>query len=215
MRNPDQANNMTSKDLSSSTIELRKYILSDDVTVDSEEFLPFAAAVEVLESTPTTIKNRIETGEVLQKSFFLKGEKVKMYRGVKIGGVKKLMLKKMEQREVLRKHIMNCVASQELTTYADAMDDADMNWRSPPDTKFCNHVLEEMSRESFEETVDPGRPCLITSIVVSKNERIPTESYFSCAINLGLLEHEATKEERYDFWKKQKELAFELYGKNN
>jgi hypothetical protein len=147
-----------------------------------------------------------------KKTFFLTEPVKKTFLGVKIGGVKRLLLKKINQRQTITQHVCDSAAQSKLTSYADTMEQAQMNWKSPPDRKYCNAILEAISCSSYEQTIDSGKPCMKSAVVVSRNERIPTDSFFECAVSLGLLETGVSKEEKILFWEAQRDLAFELYG---
>jgi hypothetical protein len=194
------------------TLELRQYLLSNNVSIDSTEFLPQQAAIDVLKTTGPTIKHRIETGELKEKTFFLTEPKRKVFLGVEVGGVKQLLLSKLAYKKAIESHIEACIVKHQITSYADTMDFAGMDWRSPPDRKYCNAVLAEISHLSYEETVDDGYPCLKSAIVVSRNERIPTDSFFECAMELGLLDAWSSKDDKIEFWEKQVEHVYNYYG---
>lgn len=195
------------------TKELTKYLLSDEVEIDSTEFLPQQAAIDVLQTTAPTLKHRIEERELNEKTFFLTNPVKKTFLGVEIGGVKRLLLKKNKMRTKIFDYLDDTIKRKKLTSYADVMEQAGMHWKSPADRKFCNKVLAEISSASYEETVDMGYPCLKTAVVVSRNERIPTVSFFDLAIDLGLLNQATTKNEHIEFWESQVQLVYQYYGR--
>lgn len=194
------------------TIELRKYILSDRVSLDSNEFIPMQAAISILESTAQTLKQRIGTGELNEKTFFITEPVRKTFQGVEIGGVKRLLILKQKRRESIASHVKKFARDNKKTSYSDALNEAGMDWKSPPDRKFISKVLVELSHKSYEETIDGGNPCLISAVVVSRNENIPTQSFFEDATTLGLLESSATHMEKVEFWEEQLKLVYEIYG---
>jgi len=194
------------------TINLLDYILSDKVTEQCREFIPKQAVISLLETTSSTIKHRVESGELTEKTFFLPEPTSKAFMGIEIGGIKRLLLKKQQQRSAIFSHLELHLGQHTLTSYADAMSAAGMNWKSPPDRKYCNTVLHDIGKESYLQSIGNGRPCLKSAIVVSRNEHIPTEGFFNLAISLGLLDAGAGIDEKLYFWESQRDLAFELYG---
>ena len=201
--------------LAERTIDLKKYILSDKVSLDSKEFIPLQAAITILSTTNQTIKQRIENGELKEKTFFIIDPVKKTFTGLEIGGVKKLLLFKKDCSDKISQHVKESALIQKKTSYADTLDAAGMNWRSPPDRKFINKVLQELSHTSYENTVDSGHPCLISAVVVSRSENIPTQSFFDDAIALGLLDYDSSQMEKVEFWEEQLKLVYAKYGNTN
>jgi len=195
------------------TIELREYILSERVSLDSKEFIPLQAAISLLGSTAQTLKQRISTGELNEKTFFITDPVRKTFQGLEIGGVKRLLILKKQRRDLIAEHVKKFANNRKKTSYADALNEAGMDWKSPPDRKFISKVLIELSHKSYEETIDSGNPCLISAVVVSRNENIPTQSFFEEAVTLGLLEPSITHLEKIEFWEEQLKLVYEIYGR--
>lgn len=195
------------------TQDLRSYLLSDEVTEESKEFIPFQAAIDVLETTPATIKLRIEEGILEEKSFFLTNPVKKTYLGIEIGGVKKLLVRKNQMRERIKEIVSEVASKRSTTSYTDIMEQSGMNWRSPADKKFCNTILTKIGEQSYEETVDNGEPCLKQAVVISRNEHIPTNQFFETAAEMGLIDPHCSKEERHEFWREQLKRVHERYGK--
>lgn len=199
-------------DISHRTISLREYVLSDLVSIDSTEFLPFQAALQLLETTSVTLKQRIETGEINEKTFFMTEPEKRTYLGVEIGSVKRLMVEKAHQTELIKQCVLNAAKNKQIISYSDILDAAGLSWKSPPARKFCNDVLDELNDESYAKTIDSARTCLLGALVVTRNSYFPSDRFFKKACSLGLLDHGASKEEEISFWEIQKQNIFNEYG---
>lgn len=196
------------------TQELRRYLLSDDITTESQEYIPLAAAVDLLGTTTQTIRHRIKEGRLNEKTFFLLEPKRKAWHGVEAGGLKVLLMEKVLRREKIVSLVEWFASHGQYTTYSQIMHEAGMDWNSPPDRKYVNQILEEINHQSFNETVDSAATCLKACVVVSVNEGIPTASFYDCAIELGLAEPADLRDmlQKREFWQEQFELTKELYG---
>jgi len=196
------------------TQELRRYLLSETLLEDSTEYIPLAAVVELLATTTQTIKHRIKEGRLKEKTFFLLEPKRKAWHGVEAGGVKTLLMEKAQRREKIMQQVEWCAQHGQYTTYSQIMQEAGMDWNSPPDRKYVNQILEEINHQSFNETVDSATTCLKGCVVVSVNEGIPTASFYDCAIELGLAEPADLRDmlQKREFWQEQFDLTKELYG---
>lgn len=204
---------MTKLEKAHRTKDLRVYLLSDEVAEDSTEFIPMQGVISLLETTMPTIRKRIEDGELREKTLFLKTPERKTFLGVEAGGVKKLLILKTKRREILRSKVLEAASEKRLTTYTDLIADAGMRWDSPPDRLFCSRVLMELSNESFDETIDSGNGIMVSAVVVSRNEHIPTQNFFEHAVKLTLMCDIGDREQQTEFWKEQLRMVYDHYGK--
>ncbi|KIF53185.1 hypothetical protein [Vibrio owensii] len=191
--------------------ELLSYVLSDRVSVESTEFLPLSAASILLNSTSTTLKQRIEQGELREKSFITSSPVTRTFIGVEAGGVKRLLLERIKYIELIREHVTNVIKAKSLTSYGAVLDLIELDWKSPPARKLSNDILDLLNDESIGN-ISSSSSCMITAVVISKSKNMPTEHFFSKAIETGLLEKDADQIQRVTFWKTQLELVYEKYG---
>ena len=63
---------MTNLEKAHRTKDLRVYLMSDEVSEESTEFIPMQGVISLLETTMPTIRKRIEDGELQEKTLFLK-----------------------------------------------------------------------------------------------------------------------------------------------
>ncbi len=191
--------------------ELLSYVLSDRVSVESTEFLPLSAASILLNSTSTTLKQRIEQGELREKSFITSSPVTRTFIGVEAGGVKRLLLERIKYIELIREHVTNVIKAKSLTSYGAVLDLIELDWKSPPARKLSNDILDLLNDESIGN-ISSSSSCMITAVVISKSKNMPTEHFFRKAIETGLLEKDADQIQRITFWKTQLELVYEKYG---
>ncbi|MBE1301619.1 MAG: hypothetical protein GJ680_17160 [Alteromonadaceae bacterium] len=203
---------MTKLEKAHRTKDLRVYLMSDEVSEDSSEFIPMQGVISLLETTMPTIRKRIEDGELQEKTLFLKTPERKTFLGVEAGGVKRLLILKTKRREILRSKVLEAAKEQRLTTYTDLIADAGMRWDSPPDRLFCSRVLMELANESFDETIDSGNGIMVSAVVVSRNEHIPTQNFFEHAVKLTLMCEIGDREQQTEFWKEQLRMVYEYYS---
>jgi hypothetical protein len=203
---------MTKLEKAHRTKDLREYLLSDEVSEDSTEFIPMQGVISLLETTMPTIRKRIEDGELQEKTLFLKYPERKTFLGVEAGGVKTLLILKTKRRELIRNKVIEAAKNKQLTTYTDLLADADMRWDSPPDRLFCSRVLTDLANESFDETIDSGNGIMVSAVVVSRNEHMPTQNFFEHAVKLTLLCDIGDREQQTEFWKEQVNLVFDYYS---
>jgi len=203
---------MTKLEKAHRTKDLRDYLLSDDVPEDSTEFIPMQGVITLLETTMPTIRKRIEYGELKEKTFFLKEPERKTFLGVEAGGVKVLLKVKMKRREIIRNAVFDAAKNSAKITYTDLLDLADMRWDSPPDRLFCSRVLNELSNESYDNTIDSGIGIMISAVVISRNEHMPTQSFFEHAVKLTLMHEIGERESQLEFWNEQLALVYSHYG---
>lgn len=204
---------MTKLEKAHRTKDLRVYLMSDEVSEDSSEFIPMQGVISLLETTMPTIRKRIEDGELQEKTLFLKTPERKTFLGVEAGGVKRLLILKTKRREILRSKVLEAAKEQRLTTYTDLIADAGMRWDSPPDRLFCSRVLMELANESFDETIDSGNGIMVSAVVVSRNEHIPTQNFFEHAVKLTLMCEIGDREQQTEFWKEQLRMVYDYYGR--
>ena len=86
---------MTKLEKAHRTKDLRVYLMSDEVSEESNEFIPMQGVISLLETTMPTIRKRIEDGELREKTLFLKTPERKTFLGVEAGGVKRLLISKL------------------------------------------------------------------------------------------------------------------------
>ena len=203
---------MTKLEKAHRTKDLRLYLMSDEVSEDSTEFIPMQGVISLLETTMPTIRKRIEDGELMEKTLFLKTPERKTFLGVEAGGVKRLLILKTKRREIIREKVLEAAQQQKLTTYTDLIADAGMRWDSPPDRLFCSRVLTELANESFDETIDSGNGIMLSAVVVSRNEHIPTQNFFEHAVKLTLMCDIGDRIQQTEFWREQLRMVYEHYG---
>lgn len=191
--------------------DLRVYLMSDEVSEDSTEFMPMQGVISLLETTMPTIRKRIEDGELREKTLFLKTPERKTFLGVEAGGVKRLLILKTKRREILRSKVLEAAREQKLTTYTDLISSAGMRWDSPPDRLFCSRVLMELANESFDQSIDSGNGIMVSAVVVSRNEHIPTQNFFEHAVKLTLMCEIGDREQQTEFWKEQLRMVYDYY----
>jgi hypothetical protein len=167
--------------------------------------------ISLLETTMPTIRKRIEDGELQEKTLFLKTPERKTFLGVEAGGVKRLLILKTKRREILRSKVLEAAREQTLTTYTDLISAAGMRWDSPPDRLFCSRVLMELANESFDQSIDSGNGIMVSAVVVSRNEHIPTQNFFEHAVKLTLMCEIGDREQQTEFWKEQLRMVYEYY----
>ena len=191
--------------------DLLSYVLSDRVSVESTEFLPLSAASILLNSTSTTLKQRIEQGELREKSFITSIPVTRTFIGVEAGGVKRLLLERIKYIELIREHVTNVINAKSLTSYGAVLDLIELDWKSPPARKLSNDILDLLNDESIGN-ISSSSSCMVTAVVISKSKNMPTEHFFRKAIETGLLAKDADQIQRITFWKTQLELVYENYG---
>ncbi|AIW22695.1 hypothetical protein F0267_00985 [Vibrio coralliilyticus] len=191
--------------------DLLSYVLSDHVSVESTEFLPLSAASILLNSTSTTLKQRIEQGELREKSFITSSPVTRTFIGVEAGGVKRLLLERTKYIELIREHVTNVINAKSLTSYGAVLDLIELDWKSPPARKLSNDILDLLNDESIGN-ISSSSSCMVTAVVISKSKNMPTEHFFRKAIETGLLAKDADQIQRITFWKTQLELVYEKYG---
>ncbi|BFM49525.1 hypothetical protein THO17_16880 [Marinomonas sp. THO17] len=173
-----------------------------------------AAASSVLGVTTQTMKLRIREGKLNAKTFFVIEPDRKSWAGVEAGSLKSLLEEKERRRARIKHNVDLCASKGVYMNYSQVMNDVGMDWHSPPDRKYINQVLEEINHQSFKETIDAGSPCLKGCVVVSINEGIPTDSFFRCAVELGVCEVADIENltHRREFWQEQFDLTKQVYG---
>lgn len=191
--------------------DLLTYVLSDRVSLDSSEFLPMSAAAALLKSTNATLKQRIEQGELREKSFGISNTATKVFIGVEAGGVKRLLLERNRYIDQIREHVLRVIHARSLTSYGEVLDLIGLDWKSPPARKLSNDILDQINDESIG-SMESSNSCMVTAVVISKSQNIPTEHFFRKAIEYGLLAKEADQVQRIRFWKSQLERVYAIYG---
>jgi hypothetical protein len=181
------------------SMELHQYLLSNSVSLKSEEFVPLNAVAVVLDSTCNTIKQRIEDGTLSGKHFF-SSKTDQSWFGVQAGSVKKALLAINGKRTAVRDAIDKLIQSGDWETYTNIMINSGMNPKHPPDRKLINTILKDINRAS----VGSGLPYLKGSVVVSVNNGIPTQSFFDLAVELCLFpaSQQYNMSEKRLFWQK-------------
>ncbi len=190
--------------------DLLSYVLSERVSVESTEFLPLSAASSLLNSTSSTLKRRIEQGDLREKSFITYSPVTRTFIGVEVGGVKRLLLERIKYIELIREHVKNVINANSLTSYGAVLDQIELDWKSPPARKLSNDILDQLNEESIDN-MGSSSPCMVTAVVISKSKNMPTEHFFRKAIESGLLAEDADHIQRITFWKTQLELVYDKY----
>lgn len=198
-------------DISCVVQDLFAYVLSDRVSVDSTEFLPVSAAANLLNSTNATLKQRIEQGELREKSFIITSPVTRTLIGVEAGGVKRLLLERIKYIDLIREHVTKVILAKSLTSYGAVLDQIGLDWKSPPARKLSNDILDQLNEESIG-SMGSTNSCMVTAVVISKSQNMPTEHFFRKAIENGLLAKDADQIQRITFWKSQLERVYDIYG---
>ena len=191
--------------------DLLVYVLSDRVSVNSTEFLPMSAVTFLLNSTNATLKQRIEQGELREKSFSISSPATKTFIGVEAGGVKRLLLERIKYIDLIREHVTKVIHEKSLTSYGAVLDHIGLDWKSPPARKLSNDILDQLNEESIG-SMSSINSCMVTAVVISKSQNMPTEHFFRKAIEKGLLAKDADQIQRITFWKSQLERVYDVYG---
>ena len=114
----------------------------------------------------------------------------------------------MKSENLIKRFLLGCANQKRLATYTKTIEETKLpfNLGLSNDRKKMSIILEKISKEEHAK----GLP-LLSALVVSSTDYIPSAGFYSLAVSLGLISKNATVQEKKSFAQDQQLKCFRFW----